>query len=91
MIYKMLHTGAENGVTLRDLETLTKQDSRAIRKQIEAERRAGVPILADSKSGYFLPNSEGEKVRCVKQMRGRAREILRTADAIEAGEIAQNE
>ena len=91
MIYKLLHTGAENGVTLRDLENLTKQDSRAIRKQIEAERRAGVPILADSKSGYFLTNSEGEKVRCVKQMRGRAREILRTADAMEAGEIAQNE
>ena len=90
MIYKLLHTGAENGVTLRDLENLTKQDSGAIRKQIEAERRAGVPMLADSKSGYFLPNSEGEKVRCVKQMRGRAREILRTADAIEAGEIAQN-
>ena len=90
MICKLLHTGAENGVTLRDLETLTKQDSRAIRKQIEAEHRAGAPILADSKSGYFLPNGEGEKARCVKQMRGRAREILRTADAIEAGEIAQN-
>ena len=89
MIHDLLHTGAENGVTLRDLENLTKQDSRAIRKQIEAERRAGVPILADSKNGYFLPGTEGEKARCVKQMRGRAREILRTAEAIEAGQIAK--
>lgn len=87
MIYELLHIGTENGVTLRDLENLTKQDSRTIRKQIEAERRMGVPILADCKSGYFLSDNEGEKARCVKQMRGRAKEIMRTAEAIEAAQI----
>jgi len=85
MIAKLLHYGAENGVTLRDLENLTKLDSRTIRKQIEMERRAGVPILADCKSGYFLPGTEYEKARCVKSMRGRARAILRSAEAIEKG------
>ena len=61
MIYDLLHTGAENGITLRDLCSLTNQDGRAIRKQIEVERRAGIPILADCKNGYFLPDSEGER------------------------------
>lgn len=89
MIHELLHTGAENGVTLRDLCNLTDQDGRTIRKQIEVERRSGVPILADCKNGYFLPDTEGEKARCVKQMRGRANEILRTAEAIEAGDITE--
>ncbi len=87
MIYNLLHTGAENGITLRDLCSLTNQDGRTVRLQIEAERRAGVPILADCKSGYFIPDNEGEKARCVKQMRGKAKEILRTAEAIEAAQL----
>lgn len=85
-IADFLSHGAENGVTLRHLEDLTGQDGRTVRQQIEAERRRGVPILADCKSGYFLPDGDGEKARCVKSMRGRAREILKTATAIEKGE-----
>lgn len=85
-IADFLSHGVENGVTLRYLENLTGQDGRTVRRQIEAERRRGVPILADCKSGYFLPDGEGEKARCVQSMRGRAKEILRTAAAIEKGE-----
>jgi len=87
LIADLLSHGAGNGVTLRHLEHLTGQDGRTIRRQIEIERRRGIPICADCKSGYFLPDGENEKIRCVQSMRGRAREILRTASAIEKGEF----
>lgn len=79
----LLSHGAENGVTLRHLEKLTDLPGREVRRQIERERRRGIPILSDNMSGYFLPSSEDEKARCVRSMRGRAREILRTAQTIE--------
>lgn len=82
-ISSLLSHGAENGVTLRHLEKLTDLPGREVRRQIERERRRGIPILSDNMSGYFLPSSEDEKARCVRSMRGRAREILRTARAIE--------
>lgn len=84
-ISDLLSHGAENGVTLRDLKEMTGQDGRAVRRQIEVERRRGVPILSNCRDGYFLPDSEGEKARCVRSMRGRAKEILKTAAAIEMG------
>ena len=65
------------------LEKLTGLSGREVRRQIERERRRGIPILSDNMSGYFLPSSEDEKARCVRSMKGRAREILRTARAIE--------
>ena len=50
---------------------------------IHQERRRGIPILSNSKDGYYLPGNEYEKAECVRQMRGRAREILAAARAIE--------
>ncbi len=85
-IADFLSVGAAHAVPLRDLVALTSQPERVIRRQIERERRAGIPILADCKNGYFLPDGEGEKARCVQSMRGRAKEILKTAAAIEKGE-----
>lgn len=87
-ISTLLMPGTDNGLTLRDLEALTGQDGRTIRRQIEAERRRGVPILSDNKSGYFLPARDSEKTRFVYSMRGRACEILKTALAVECG-VAQ--
>jgi len=85
-IADLLSRGAENGVTLRHLKDMTGQDGRTVRRQIEAERRRGVPICADCKNGYYLPDGEDERARCVRSMRGRAKEILLTAAAIEKGE-----
>ena len=83
LVSGLLSHGAENGVTLCHLEKLTGLSGREVRRQIERERRRGIPILSDNMSGYFLPSSEDEKARCVRSMKGRAREILRTARAIE--------
>lgn len=84
-IASLLLEGPENALTLRNLERLTALDGRTIRRQIEAERRRGTPILSDCKNGYYLPACDYDRQRFVGQMRGRAREILKTARAVEQG------
>ena len=83
VIAKLLTYGQSNAIPLKHLVTLTGLPEREIRRQIESERRQGIPILADCVGGYFLPADEAELDRCVKSMRGRAHEILKTASAIE--------
>lgn len=82
-IGSLLMTGSENGLHLQDLVRLTGEDQRTVRRMIHEERRRGIPILSNSKDGYYLPGNEYEKAECVRQMRGRAREILAAARAIE--------
>lgn len=84
-IASLLLRGSENAVSLRDLERLTGENGRTIRRQIEVERRRGTPILSDCKNGYYLPACDYDRQRFVGSMRGRAREILRTAQAVERG------
>lgn len=84
-IASLLLRGPENAVSLRDLERLTGENGRTIRRQIEVERRRGTPILSDCKNGYYLPACDYDRQRFVGSMMGRAREILRTARAVERG------
>lgn len=86
-IADLLHPGVENAIPRRDLMTLTGLPDRTLRRLIEAERRAGTPILSDNASGYYLPASEAERDRCVRSLRSRAAEIEVTADAIEQAVI----
>lgn len=79
----LLSHGAENGMTLSDLHRLTGKDKRVIRAEIQQERLSGTPILSDNLNGYFLPANEDERERCVKSLRHRAGEILKSAAAIE--------
>ena len=79
LISDMLHEGAENGTTLAELVQLTGEDERSIRRRIQVERKAGKLILADNKSGYFLPASEYEVRRFIRSMSNRAREIAAVA------------
>ena len=50
------------------------------------ERREGSPILADNATGYYLPATEHERAACVRSMRHRAGEIMKSAQAIEQAE-----
>lgn len=86
-IADLLHPGAENAIPRRDLMSLTGLSDRELRLKIEAERRQGCPILSDNVHGYFLPGDSAERDRCVKSLRRRAKEIERTADAIEESEV----
>ena len=82
----LLNRGRENAVPLRHLKKLLGVDGRTVRLMIERERRAGTPICADNATGYFLPSTADEKAACVRSMRHRAREIMKTARAIEQAE-----
>ena len=83
---EFLSHGRENAVPLRHLKKLLEVDGRTVRLMIERERRAGTPICADNATGYFLPSTADEKAACVRSMRHRAREIMKTARAIEQAE-----
>lgn len=78
-----LSAGIENGLLLRELSALTGLSTREVRRQIQRERLAGVPILSDNQNGYYLAGDDLEVARFVRSMRHRAREILKVANAVE--------
>lgn len=82
-IARLLSHGRENAVPLRHLTAMTKLDGRTVRAMIAEERLAGMPILSDNSTGYFLPASEDEKARFIRSMKHRAGEIMRVAKSIE--------
>lgn len=82
-IADLLPHDAENGVNLHHLEKMTGLDGREVRRQIERERRAGALIVSNNKDGYYLTDDPAEAQRFARSMQHRAREILRTARAIE--------
>lgn len=89
-IADILPYGHENALSLRELVGMTGENPRTIRREVEAERRRGTPILSDNRNGYWLALDSRETDLFVRSMRGRAREILRTAAAVErTGGMAQ--
>lgn len=83
-IFDLLHVGAENALTLRELVQLTGEDERSIRRRIQAERKAGKLILSDNQNGYFLPKNPADVQRFALSMSRRAAEIAGIARAAEA-------
>lgn len=79
----LLSYGAENGLTLKDLERVTGCPGRTIRKAIESERRAGALIISDNRNGYYLTDDPGEAQRFARSMKHRAAQIRQTATAVE--------
>lgn len=86
-ISQFLSAGAGQGLHLRDLVRITHLSEREVRQLIQAERLRGIPILADNKSGYYLPSNDEEKTAFVRSMRHRADEIHRAAEAVEKAEV----
>ena len=84
-VSEFLSHGRENAVPLRHLKNLLEADGRTIRLMIQQERLAGTPICADNLTGYYLPATVEEKAACVRSLRHRAAEIIKTALAIERG------
>ncbi len=82
-IADLLLCGEENAIPLQHLASMTGLDPREIRRMIHVERLHGAPILANNRSGYYLPANSTERARCVSSMRHRAGEIERAAEAIE--------
>ncbi len=88
-ISDFLSKGEQNAIPLRHLRELVHLPARTVRLMIRAERMSGTPILESSSAtgGYFLPNSNHERARCVQRLRRRAAEIVKVADAIAAADI----
>ena len=83
-ISDLLHTGAENGTTLRELVAATGLNERVVRLKIQQERKAGKLILSNNKDGYFLPERPEDVQRFARSMSRRAAEIASIAQAAEA-------
>lgn len=82
-IFSLLQTGAENGVTLRELVAMTGMNERLVRLKIQQERKAGKLILSNNKDGYYLPECPGDVLRFARSMSRRAAEIASVARAAE--------
>lgn len=82
----VLCRGKENAQTMRELRQILNGDSRAIRLQIEHERRSGCPIVSDCQHGYWLAETRAEIETFVRSMRARAFEIQRTAALVQMAE-----
>ena len=74
--------GQAHAIPLRDLVALTGQDSRTVRLEIERARRNGVPILSNSKDGYWMGEDPDEIAQFVRGMEHRAKQIQLTANAV---------
>lgn len=79
IISRLLSRGQENAIPLKQLTALTELPERVVRRQIAAERKRGIMILADNKSGYFLPGTPEELRRFSRSMIHRASEIMAVA------------
>lgn len=82
-ISDLLHSGAKNGTTLRELVALTGMNERVVRLKIQQERRAGKLILSNNRDGYFLPETPEDVQRFARSMSRRAAEIASIARAAE--------
>ena len=82
-IFSLLQTGAENGVTLRELVALTGMNERLVRLKIQQERKAGKLILSNNRDGYFLPECPEDVLHFARSMSRRAAEIAGIARAAE--------
>ena len=83
IVAELLSSGQQNATPRRELEKMTGWSGRMVRLAIERERRAGIPILSNNSSGYYLPGNSAERAQFVRSMRNRAAEILKTAAAVE--------
>ena len=83
-IFALLHTGAKNGTTLRELVAATGLNERVVRFKIQQERKDGKLILSNNRDEYFLPECPEDVRRFARSMSRRAAEIAGVARAAEA-------
>lgn len=80
-VSSLLRHGAENATTARELSQVLGWEVRAVTRQVERERRAGIPICANG-AGYFLPGNDVERDRYLACLAHREAEIRRTRAAV---------
>lgn len=79
----LLPIGETNAVTVKELVIRAGlSDTRALTKQIEWERRRGVPICATGQ-GFYIPATPGELERYLKRRRSRERTQIKATEAMQ--------
>lgn len=68
--------------TRPELSALTELNDRAVRREIRALRRAGVPVIPLPGGGYKLAETEEEKSTLFRLYKGRALDMLRTVSLL---------
>ena len=86
-IADFLSKGEAHAIPLRHLRELLHLPARTVRLMIRQERLSGIPILENSRTGYYLPDRPNERDLCAKRLRHRAAQIIKVADAIAAADI----
>lgn len=93
-IYDYLLQGKENAKTAneiaRTLGYTGKWKSRDVTRQIERERKAGLPICATNSAeyrGYYIPNSELEFDEYLNSLEHRYNEIGKTLFALKEASL----
>ena len=86
-IYDLLPVGGEHTISRSELASITGMPDRQLRRQIAAERRAGLLILSSAEigGGYFRPADVQELRRWVAMMKAHASSI---SDVLHAAEQA---
>jgi predicted DNA-binding transcriptional regulator YafY len=83
MIYELLHVGEGNATTAAELAGVCHCTTRDITRQIEKERRDGLPICATcSNGGYYLPEDAEDLERYCDRLKHRSIEIFKTRQAL---------
>jgi len=82
-VANLLRHGADYATSARELAAFLNWPPRMVTRQIERERRAGIPICANS-AGYFLPSSDVERDFYIASLAHREAEIRRTRAAVAA-------
>lgn len=82
-VASFLRVGRSRGIRRNDLANMMGLDERALRRQIQCERKTGAVIMADCKNGYFLPEGPADVQAFIRQMYHRAAEIREICKAAE--------
>lgn len=89
VIAPLLLPGEENAQSAKELTlSLGLSDLRCVSKQVQSERRRGIPICATCNGndktggGYYLPKDSGELERYIKRLERRNRNVGETTDAL---------
>ena len=81
----MIPVGENKAISKADLMVITGLSDRALRKQVNQERRMGHQILTNCDSGgYYRPEHSCDTEKFIHSMRRRAAETAAVADALEA-------
>jgi len=80
MIYEILGEGLERAKTARELQDLLGMTRREVTRQVERERRDGIPICASvaDPRGYYLAATPEEMESYCSRLEHRLKEVGRT-------------